>query len=177
MNSLNQTNYRKGSIIVITLILLLVMTTMGMGLFYSAKQTAKQVSSSIDKRNLLYTAESCITEAVNWLKSNYSDCKGEGSVCKTFTTSNGMNKWDIGESDKRKVQMSSQDYKCEIQKIKELNLGGGNAQAEKGFNIGQGEGYGAVATSTKNYYKIKSNGFKAQGDSKSTVEVIVSIIL
>ena len=176
MNSLNQTNYRKGSIIVITLILLLVMTTMGMGLFYSAKQTAKQVSSSIDKRNLLYTAESCITEAVNWLKSNYSDCKGEGSVCKTFTTSNGMNKWDIGESDKRKVQMSLQDYKCEIQKIKELNLGG-NAQAEKGFNIGQGEGYGAVATSTKNYYKIKSNGFKAQGDSKSTVEVIVSIIL
>jgi hypothetical protein len=33
-----------------------------------------------------------------------------------------MNKWDIGETDKRKTQMGTQGYQCKIQNMKVLNL-------------------------------------------------------
>ena len=104
---LDQKNNRSGFIIVVTLILILVMTTMGVGLFYSSKQAAKEVSSHVDKKNYLVNAESCITEAIDWLEDNYSSCL-VGSVCKTIKSNNGMAKWDIGESDKRKRQMNLQ---------------------------------------------------------------------
>ncbi len=47
----------------------------------------------------------------------------------------------------------------------------------EGFDVGQGDGYEAKVTSTKNYYKITSNGFNIGGDSKTTVEIIVSLIM
>ena len=84
-----------------------------------------------------------------------------------------MNKWDIGEADKRKTQMGTQGYQCQIQNMKVLNLDDGG----EGFDVGQGDGYEAKVTSTKNYYKITSNGFNIGGDSKTTVEVIVSLIM
>ena len=69
MNTLNPNNYRKGSIIVITLILLVVMTTMGVGLLHSTKKTAQQVGKSVNRVESLYSAESCIVEAVQWLEN------------------------------------------------------------------------------------------------------------
>jgi len=169
---LDQKNNRSGFIIVVTLILMLVMTTMGVGLFYSSKQAAKEVSSHVDKKNYLVNAESCITEAIDWLEDNYSSCL-VGSVCKTIKSNNGMAKWDIGESDKRKRQMNLQGYQCEIQKIKikSLNAGG------EGFNVGQNDNYESEDTLKKHFFKINSNGFDVGGNDKTSVEVIVSIIL
>ena len=173
MNISRQPGSRQGFIIVVTLVLMLVMMTMGVALFYSSKQTVKQVNTNVEKRSYLFTAESCITEAIHWLEINSDSCTKAGTVCKTINTSNGMNKWDIGEADKRKTQMGTQGYQCQIQNMKVLYLDDGG----EGFDVGQGDGYEAKVTSTKNYYKITSNGFNIGGDSKTTVEVIVSLIM
>ena len=172
MIALDQKNNRPGFIIVVTLILMLVMTTMGIGLYYSSKQAAKEVSSNTDKRSYLFNAESCVTEAIHWLEVNYNRC-GIGSICKTITTSNGMNKWDIGETNKRKKQMESQGYTCEIQKMKVKSLNAGGV----GFDVGQDDNYESEDTIKKHYFKINSNGFDVGGNDKTAVEVIVSIIL
>ena len=85
MNNLNLKNNRNGFIIVATLILMLIMTTMGIGLYYSSKQAAKEVSLNVDKRSYLFNAESCLTEAIHWLEINYNSCS-IGSICKTIET-------------------------------------------------------------------------------------------
>ena len=173
MSISRQPGTRQGFIIVVTLTLMLVMMTMGIALFYSSKQTVKQVNANVEKRSYLFTAESCITEATHWLEINSASCTKPGTVCKTINTTNGMNKWDIGEKDKRKTQMGTQGYQCQIKNMKVLYLDDGG----EGFDVGQGDGYEAKVTNTKNYYKITSNGFNIGGDSKTTVEIIVSLIM
>ena len=173
MNISRQPGTRQGFIIVVTLTLMLVMMTMGIALFYSSKQTVKQVNSNVEKRSYLFTAESCITEAIHWLETNSDSCTKAGTVCKTINASNGMNKWDIGEKDKRKTQMGTQGYQCQIQNMKVLNLD----VSGEGSDVGQGGEYAAKVTDAKYYYKITSDGFNIGGDSKTTVEVIVSLIM
>ena len=172
MNISRQPGTRQGFIIVVTLTLMLVMMTMGIGLFYSSKQTVKQVNANVEKRSYLFTAESCITEATHWLEINSASCTKPGTVCKTINTTNGMNKWDIGEKDKRKTQMGTLGYQCQIQNMKVLNLD----ISGEGSNVGQGGEYAAKVTDSKYYYKITSDGFNIGGDSKTTVEIIVSLI-
>ena len=172
MNISRQPGKRQGFIIVVTLVLMLVMMTMGVALFYSAKQTVKQVNTNVEKRSYLFNAESCITEAIQWLEINSGSCTKPGTVCKTIKASNGMNKWDIGEAEKRKTQMGTQGYQCQIQNMKVLNLD----ISGEGSNVGQGGEYAAKVTDSKYYYKITSDGFNIGGDSKTTVETIVSLI-
>jgi len=179
MNTLIPNNYRKGSIIVITLILLVVMTSMGVGLYYSTKNTAKQVSTSGSRTESLYTAESCITEAIQWLESNAGQCQNQG-ICKTITSNMDKGEWRLaGEDSKKKEKMKSKSFKCEVRKIKEVNIDGGDGQVGKGrgFAVGQGEGYGATTSNTKNYYSIRSKGDNTTGKSNTIVEVIISMIL
>ena len=179
MNIYQQPNTHKGFIIVITLILLLVMTTMSIGLFYSTKQTAKQVSISGGRIESLYTAESCITEAIQWLESNAGQCQNQG-LCKSITSNMGKGEWRLaGEDNKKKEKMRSKGYKCEVHKIKEINLDGGDGQVGqgRGFAVGQGEGYGAVTSNTKSYYSVRSKGESTTGKSNTIVEVIISMIL
>jgi len=173
MNISRQPGTRQGFIIVVTLTLMLVMMTMGIALFYSSKQTVKQVNANVEKRSYLFTAESCITEAIHWLEINSGSCTKAGRVCKTINTTNGMNKWDIGEKDKRKTQMGTLGYQCQIQNMKVLNLD----ISGEGSDVGQGGEYKAKVTDSKYYYKITSDGFNIGGDSKTTVEVIVSLIM
>ena len=175
MNNLNLKNNQPGFIIVVTLILMLVMTTMGIGLYYSSKQAAKEVLSNVDKRSYIFNAESCLTEAIHWLEINYNSCS-IGSICKTIETNNGMNKWDIGEENKRKKQMESQGYKCQIQKMKVKDLNDGDDGGE-GFDVGQGDNYESEDTIKQHYFKINSNGFDVGGNDKTSIEVILSIIL
>ena len=173
MSISRQPGTRQGFIIVVTLTLMLVMMTMGIALFYSAKHTVKQVNANVEKRSYLFNAESCITEAIHWLEINSKSCTKAGKVCKTINTTNGMNKWDIGEKDKRKTQMGIQGYQCQIQNMKVLNLD----ISGEGSDVGQGGEYKAKVTDSKYYYKITSDGFNIGGDSKTTVEVIVSLIM
>jgi type IV pilus assembly protein PilX len=178
MNTLIPNNTRKGFIVVITLILLLVMTTMGIGLFYSTKQTAKQVSISGSRTESLYTAESCITEAVQWIESESAKgppCKspGAGSICNKIPPKL-MGQWQLsGETTAQRNRMNAHRYRCDISLLGAFLSGSGTGT---GFDIGQSSTYGGGTTRTKYLYKIKS---KAYGFDKRMreVEVIVSIIL
>ena len=171
MNILIPNNYQKGSIIVITLILLLVMTSMGVGLFYATKQTAKQVSISGSRTEALYTAESCITEAVHWIEIESAKgppCKssGTGNLCKSIS-SKRMDQWGLsGETTTQRKRMNAHRYRCDVSLLGTVSAG---------FDVGSSSSYGGGVTRTKYLYKIK---VRADGSNNvvSEVEVIASTI-
>ena len=68
MNTPIHSSKRDGFIIVVSLTLMLVMMTMGIGLYYSTKQSSELVGKGISKSDSFYSAESCIAEARLWLK-------------------------------------------------------------------------------------------------------------
>jgi len=161
MNFSKQSNTRKGFIIVITLIILLVMTTMGIGMFYSTKQTAKQVSISGNRAESLYTAESCITEAVHWIEIESAkggppcQSEGAGNLCKSIENRH-MGEWKLsGENKTQSKRMNAHRYRCDISLL-------GTISSDSD-------------TSTKYLYKIKA---RADGSNNvvSEVEIIASII-
>ena len=171
-----QTHNRKGFIIVITLVLLLVMTTMGIGLFYSTKQTAKQVSISGSKTGTFYSAESCIAESINWLENkaiNGAPCRNKsiGSICHSISNKK-MTKWKLtGEKKSHINRMHAQGYKCSISLLGSVAFEGDEGV---GFDIGESDSYSNVKTSTKYIYKINSTGYTDK--SISEIEVITSMI-
>ena len=177
MNILIPNTYRKGSIIVITLILLVVMTSMGVGLYYSTKHTAKQVGVSGSRTEALYTAESCTTEAAHWLETTSLSglpCKSssKGGVCKSIA-SKRMDQWGLrGESSAQKNRMNAHRYSCDIVLLGTIST---ESDAGTGFDVGQSGSYGGNSSSTKYLYKITS---KANGNNKisSEVEIVVSMI-
>ena len=63
-----EVNRQRGAILVVSLIITLVMTTMGVGLFYTADQNIQQIEAHTDRSETLYSAETCIDEAVQWLE-------------------------------------------------------------------------------------------------------------
>ena len=62
-----KTNRESGAIMVISLILTLVMTTMGIGLFYVANRTSDQIEANTNRSETLYSAETCIDQATRWI--------------------------------------------------------------------------------------------------------------
>ena len=119
MNTPLNLGNRKGFIIVISLTLMLVMTSMGIGLYYSTKQTTKLVGASVTKLDSFYSAETCLAEARLWLKvqsASGAPCKNAaaGTVCKSIT-SEKMSKWQlVDESQKFKNRTQNQSYSCTI---------------------------------------------------------------
>jgi Tfp pilus assembly protein PilX len=179
MNALHQANYRQGSIIIITLILLSVMTTMGVGLLHSTKKTAQQVGRSVDRVGLLYSAESCIVEAVQWLENAATS----GVPCKSGSCFNSnqksMSKWELNsewsgdkKSQAHKNKISKQKYICSVEWLGEDTS---DSAAGIGFDVGSSSSYGGAVTSTKHLYKITSTGFN-DGKVRAKVEVIASLI-
>jgi Tfp pilus assembly protein PilX len=178
MNGLTLNHTRQGSIIVVTLILLLAMTTMGVGLYYSTKHTAKQVAVSGNRTEALYSSESCIVEAVDWLEIEAAKgkppCKSSGnSVCKTITANMSNSKWRLGgESFKQQNRAGAQAYACSVSLLGTVSS---SSNTGTGFDVGQSDGYGGNSTSTKYLYKVTSETHGANG-VVSQVEVIVSTI-
>ena len=171
-----QPGSRKGFIIVITLMLMLVMITMGFGLYYSTKQTAQQVGVNINNSETLYAAESCIAEAKHWLQKESisgAPCKNKnwGSTCHSVSSTK-MSKWKLsGESQTFKDRTESQRYECSISLLGKVTYEGGEGV---GFDIGESDNYGNVLTNTKYTYRINSKGF--MGNLSSEVEEVVSMI-
>ena len=179
---LDQKNNRPGFIIVISLVLMLVMTTMGVGLYYSSKQSAVEVADNITRSDALYSAEACITEARLWLKVNSASsapCKNvaAGKICHTVTQTK-MSKWKL--SNDSKILQSRNDvqkYSCTIALLGSVAYEGGEGV---GFDIGESDSYGQNTVNTKYMYRIRSNGtLNSNSGTKnfsSTVEVIDSMI-
>jgi len=176
MNISLQSKPREGFIIVISLILMLVMMTMGVGLYYSVKQSSEQVGSNIKKSDAFYTAESCIAEARIWLKKealSAAPCKNvaAGKICHTVNSTK-MSKWQLSaENQTFKNRTTSQNYECSISLLGKVSYEGGEGV---GFDIGESDTYGNAMTKTKYMYRINSKG--SVGSFESSVEVIDSMI-
>ena len=172
-----QPGARKGFIIVITLVLMLVMMTMGVGLYYSTKQTAQQVGVNVNRSETFYAAESCITEAKHWLQKESvsgAPCinKSIGSTCHSISSTK-MSKWKLsGESQNFKDRTEGQKYECSISLLGKVVYEEGGEGV--GFDIGESDTYGNVLTNTKYMYRINSKGFV--GNLSSEVEEVVSMI-
>ena len=179
MNTLISNRTRKGSILVVTLILLLVMTTMGVGLLYSTKQSTQQVGRSVNKVESLYSAESCIVEAAQWLENaatNSVPCKSGGCF---NTKAKSMSNWELNsewsgdkKSKAHKNKVAKQKYTCGVEWLGEESA---NATTGTGFDVGSSSSYGGGTSRTKHLYKITSTGFN-DGKVSTKVEVITSLI-
>ena len=75
MSQLFELSGQKGAILVVSLIITLVITTMGMGLFYIGNRSVDQIEAHTDRSETLYSAEACVDVAVRWL-----DAESEGGV-------------------------------------------------------------------------------------------------
>ena len=99
MNTPIHSSKRDGFIIVVSLTLMLVMMTMGIGLYYSTKQSSELVGKGITKSDSFYSAESCIAEARLWLKKESkagAPCKNTatGALCHSVSSAR-MSKWQL----------------------------------------------------------------------------------
>jgi|TARA_B110000196_G_scaffold45158_1_gene35567 type IV pilus assembly protein PilX len=181
MNTQINNNSRKGFIIVISLTLMLVMMTMGIGLYFSSKQASEMVGKNVNKSDSFYAAESCIVDARSWLKAQAASgipCKSStaGALCHTVT-SQSMSKWVLSaESQTFKNRAQSQTYTCTIALLGTVAYEGGEGS---GFDVGEG-GYGGSTTNTKYMYRTRSRGIISSNsgfnDFESSVEVIDSMI-
>jgi len=164
MKHIAQNSTREGFVIVITLVLLLVMTTMGIGLFYETKKTANQVRSNNNNTETLYSAESCIAEARRWLstergiRSTPCESFAEGSVCmvigEKYMGDTLIRIDPIVSSDSR---LSAHYYRCEITRLRtvstEISSSGGSGDGEEGYD--ESDDIETIISSTS-YYKIRS---------------------
>ena len=193
-------NSREGFIIVISLTLMLVMTTMGIGLYYASKKATEQVDIYIGKSDSLYSAEACIVEARLWLKANSATdapCKNivPGKICHNVTTPSSfvdgifirnyaggkMSKWKMpNDSQILQNRSAAQSYSWSIALLASVEH---EADEVVGFDIGESDSYGDIAGKTKFFYKIRSTGAINEGVNSglltlhsSTVEVIDSMI-
>ena len=173
---------QEGAILVLSLIMLLVMTTMGIGLWYVADRDSEQVEVNINQSETLYSSESCIGDATRWLEVEAAKgppCKsvGKGKLCKAIPDS-GVHTMDAdwrrtsGEKTKHKARMAAHSYKCTITLINTISAAG---QQGTGFDVGQTSNYQGAISSTKYLYKISASGF-GPNNVRSDVEIIASTI-
>ena len=125
---------QKGAILVVSLIITLVITTMGMGLFYIGNRSVDQIEAHTDRSETLYSAEACVDAAVRWLDAESEggvpciDIEPAGEVCHRIgsaalgATNPSMDDWsDNGTSgssavraSKFKGRMAKHEYFCKI---------------------------------------------------------------
>ena len=121
---------QKGAILIVSLIITLVITTMGMGLFYIGNRSVDQIEAHTDRSETLYSAEACVDVAVRWLDAESEggvpciDIEPAGEVCHRIgsaalgATNPSMDDWRVaGESSavrasKFQGRMAKHEYFC-----------------------------------------------------------------
>ena len=174
---------QEGAIIVLSLIMLLVMTTLGIGLWYVADREVHLVDVQTNRSETLHTAETCIDDAIRWLEVESASgppCKaiGKGNLCKNIPDSGTQHmnadwRQTSGEKAKYKKRMGSHNFSCTITLLSTVAAGAG--QKGTGGDVGQTNNYQGAITSTKYLYAITSTG-SGPDNVQSKVEVIASII-
>jgi type IV pilus assembly protein PilX len=185
MKPIVQHSSREGFVIVITLVLLLVMTTMGIGLFYETKKTANQVRSNNNNSETLYSAESCIAEAKRWLntviESDMVPCidDAEGSVCQVIGEKYmGDPPIRIDPSVSSDSRLSAHYYRCEITRLSTVSTeirSSGSGDGEERYD--ESDDIGTIISSTStSYYKIRSKACVSTSDSCTSDNPNITII-
>jgi len=181
-----QNSTREGFVIIITLVLLLVMTTMGIGLFYETKKTASQVRSNNNNSETLYSAESCIAEARHWLdreRESGIPCESStaGSVCRTIgekymsDSSARIDSSVTGDS-----RLSVHYYKCEVIRLSTVSTEvsgatGSSGDGEEGYDVSDDAGTGVIISNIS-YYKIRSKACVTSSGSCDSDNPNVTIV-
>jgi len=178
MNKQTLPTNKKASVIVFALVIIMIMTSMGIGLYYSSKQAAMQIASSTNKTQLLYAAESCITESIQKIKtaSNLAPpcTKQNPALCQKpiYGGLDKLNKYfDFKETKAQRQQLKNYTYECRISLLGTDRLA---IDAGVGSDVGSDITYNNMKK-TKYLYKIKAQA-DGQGRAKSTIEVVTSII-
>ena len=186
MKNIAQQSSREGFVIVITLVLLLVMTTMGIGLFYETKKTASQVRSNNSNSETLYSAESCIAEARRWLdreRESRMPCESspEGLVCRTigekYMSDSSARVDSSVTSDSR---LSPHYYKCEVIRLSTVSTEvsgatGSSGDGEEGYDVSDDVGTGVIISNIS-YYKIRSKACVTSSSSCDSDNPNVTIV-
>ena len=186
MKQVAQNSTREGFVIVITLVLLLVMTTMGIGLFYETKKTANQVRSNNNNSETLYSAESCIAEAKRWLdaeRETRTPCESdtEGSVCKVIGEKYmGDSPIRIDSGVTSDSRLSAHYYRCEIIRLSTVSTEvsgatGSSGDGEEEYDVSDDVGTGVIISNIS-YYKIRSKACVSTSGSCDSDNPNVTIV-
>jgi Tfp pilus assembly protein PilX len=180
LSNTHNLEYQSGAILVISLIMTLVMTTMGMGLYYAANQNTDQVDNVTNRSETLFAAETCVDEAVRWLDAEAKrldqvvpkslPCEpcptctltALNQICHTIGAASGDKRlmgtnWRMpgeissGRKDKLERIMNAHQYDCDLRLIAKQ-----------------------TGASTEYIYKIESRGIGPKS-ARTDLEVIASI--
>ncbi len=183
MKSIQQPQSEQGIVIVITLILLLVMTTMGIALVYTTSRNAERAQGVVNSTEAMFSAESCAQTAMQWLETtgvSQPPCKNStpGSSCYSVT-STAMNKSNYSIpgltgtlKTKFNNKMNLHRHSCDISlvtTVSDKKIGKGT-----GFGVDKDTGYGGKSSHTKYIYKITAEG-SGPNESQVNIENIVSM--
>lgn len=167
-----------GFVLVVSVMMLLIMTIMGLGLIRFTENEIKKIDQLENAADLLYSSENCVVEALNLLEKlgkTTPPCESQESMKACLSVNNKMSVWNQS-TDGSKLQTKSNNlsYKCTIFPLsREIAEGGG-----AGHEVGQQNVYGQVATSTKYLYLIESESTNLNDSSgkKVKVDVVASMV-
>ena len=165
-----------GFVLVVAVMMLLIMTTLGIGLLRYTQHEIEQIDSVDNSFMLFNSAESCIAEATKALENlgkSAPPCLNQaaGKGCKTVTSH--MNKWSqASDLQKLKSKSGSQSYTCNIRLLStEAAEGSGT-----GFEIGQQNVYGGVSNKTKYLYLIEAEATDSAVNKSIKIDAVASMV-
>ncbi len=178
MKAFGKPSSERGVIVLISLILLVVMTTMGLGLVYTAGRNDKGASMTINHTQALQSSETCIQEIVQWMEvkgATAPPCKDNSGRCwkvknKTMASSDYL---ISGGQKKHKIKMARHKYQCEVSLLTTLSEKN-DLGTNTGFSVGQSSAYGGASTQTKYLYLISAKS--KDTSATTTTEAVVSMI-
>ncbi len=187
---------QSGMAMVITLIMLLVLTMMGLGIAYVANREADEVAAVVNKPMSMQAGETCFDKAMEWLSTSNGqgwvngvgaayDLAGTGGPLKGYTV-----QWDTvptGQSDTRSQIFQKQAGQavvssCVVEKLSSSTNG------STGNEIGTSNGYGAsnfvylIKITAIGNFNVAMNGsaintqYWQSNSSRSVLEAVVQYI-
>jgi Tfp pilus assembly protein PilX len=110
----------QGVVVMVSLVLLVVMTTMGVGLVYTTGRNDKGASQKINHSQALHTSETCIQNMMQWMAVNgvtAPPCKNKttGRCYQIKNRTMASSDYSIfGSQQKHKTKMARYKYQCEV---------------------------------------------------------------
>lgn len=192
-NAAQQTSLQSGLAMVISLILLLVITAMGVGIAYVASIQSDIVSAVVNKPLSIDASETCFDNALEWLSkpAGQSWVNGLGSPLDLAASGGPLagksvlgDTVPLGQSDSRSTKFKDRAGRatytsCIVEKISSKTNG------NSGNEIGTSNGYGAssfvyvVRITANGNYNVAMNGsvvdknFWQSNSSRTVLEAVV----
>ena len=155
-----------GNVLVVSLLLLLTLTLMGVGLVYVANSQINLVATQATRTMSLSNAESCVDEARTWLAARAAT--GLPTTPQSF---NNLPLTQSGDPAATQVKMLAAGYSCTLEP---LGVGGAAGASGVGAEVGESGVYGSSGAAKTYYFRVTAMGTHS-GVTGATVEVILSV--